>query len=122
MTSLIYLKFRISSFLLMILTSTIKQSHHVMNELRKLHKWLMVNRLSLNIDKTNHIVFHPYNKPLKHIITLKFHKKAILEKNNIKYLGVMIDSALSQHTRIENILKMSRGIGKPHISSLTPCY
>ena len=64
-------------------------------ELRKLHKWLVVNRLSLNIDKTNFIVFHPKNKPLKHIITLKFHKKAKLEKNNIKYLGVMIDSTLS---------------------------
>ena len=65
----------------------------------------MVNRLSLNIDKTNFIVFHRYNKPLKYIITLKFHKKAILEKNYIKYLGVMIDSTLSWHTRIENILK-----------------
>ena len=54
---------------------------HVMNkELRELYKWPVVNRLSLNIDKTNFIVFHPYNKPLKHIITLKFHKKAILEK------------------------------------------
>ena len=58
---------------------------HVMNkELRELHKWLVVNRLSLNIDKNNFIVFHPYNKPLKHTITLKFHKKAILEKNYIK--------------------------------------
>ena len=77
---------------------------HVMNkELRELDKWLVVNRLSLNIDKTKFIVFHPYNKPLKHIITLKFHKKAILEKNYIKYLGVMIDSTLSWHIRIKNI-------------------
>ena len=76
MTFLIYLKFCISSFLLMILTSTMKQSpeklEHVMNkELRELHKWLVVSRLSLNIDKINFIVFHPHNKPLEHIITLK---------------------------------------------------
>ena len=32
-------------------------------ELKKLHTWLIVNRLSLNIDKTNFLVFHPYNKP-----------------------------------------------------------
>ena len=29
-------------------------------ELKKLQTWLVVNRLSLNIDKTNFIVFHPY--------------------------------------------------------------
>ena len=49
-------------------------------ELKKLQTWLVVNRLTLNIDKTNFIVFHPYNKPMKHKITLKFQKKAILEK------------------------------------------
>ena len=34
-------------------------------ELKKLHSWLVVNRLSLNMDKTNFIMFHPYNKPMK---------------------------------------------------------
>ena len=71
---------------------------HVMNkELRELHKWLVVNRLSLNIDKTNFTCFT--------IEASRFHKKAILEKNYIKYLGVMIDFTLSWHTHIENILK-----------------
>ena len=37
----------------------------VNSELNKLFLWLNVNRLSLNIDKTNFIVFHPYNKPKK---------------------------------------------------------
>ena len=41
------------------------------HELKELHTWLIVNRLSLNIDKTNFVVFHPYNKPMKHNITLK---------------------------------------------------
>ena len=63
-------------------------------ELKKLHSWLAVNRLSLNMDKTKFIMFHPYNKPMKNSIAFKFHK-AILEKNYIKYLGVMIDSTLS---------------------------
>ena len=90
-------------------------------ELKKLH--LVVNRLSLNMDKTNFIMFHPYNKPMKNSITLKFHKNAILEKNYIKYLGVMIenyikylgvmiDSTLSWHIHVENISeKISRAIG-----------
>ena len=40
-------------------------------ELNKLYLWLNVNRLSLNIDKTNYKIFHPYNKPMKqHIIKI----------------------------------------------------
>ena len=64
-------------------------------ELNKLYLWLNVNRLSLNVDKTNYIIFHPYNKPVKHHITIKINKKATNEKEYIKYLGVLIDSSLS---------------------------
>ena len=34
-------------------------------ELNKLFLWLNINRLSLNIDKTNFLIFHPFNKPMK---------------------------------------------------------
>ena len=64
-------------------------------ELKKLRIWLIVNRLSLNIDKTNFVIFHPFNKPLKQKITLKMHKNAISEKDHVKYLGIMIDSTLT---------------------------
>ena len=66
----------------------------VNKELNKLYLWLNVNRLSLNIDKTNFTSFHPDNKPLKHHITIKINKKAIVEKQFIKYLGVIIDPSL----------------------------
>ena len=49
-------------------------------ELQKLYLWLNVNRLSLNIDKTNYIIFHPYNKPMKEHITIKINKNAMKEK------------------------------------------
>ena len=47
----------------------------VNKELDKLYLWLNVNRLSLNIDKTNFLIFHPYNKPLKQNVTIKINKK-----------------------------------------------
>ena len=81
-------------------------------ELIKLRTWLIVNRLSLNINKTNFVVFHPYNKPLKQSITLKINKKAILEKDHVKYLGIIIDSTLSWRIHIDNLsTKISRSIG-----------
>ena len=68
-----------------------------------------MNRLSLNIDKTNVIVFHPYNKPVKKRITIKINNKAI--KEYIKYLGVLIDSTLSWKHHVSNISKkISRSI------------
>ena len=81
-------------------------------ELRKLFTWLIVNRLSLNIDKRNFLVFHPYNKPVKQRITIKIHKNAITEKGHIKYLGVMIDATLTWKAQIEKICNtISRSIG-----------
>ena len=64
------------------------------------------------IDKTNFIVFHPYNKPVKKRITIKINNKAIIEKEYIKYLGVLIDSTLSWKHHVSNISKkISRSIG-----------
>ena len=84
----------------------------VNKELKKLYLWLNVNRLSLNIDKTNYIIFHPYNKPMKQHITIKINKKAIIEKEFIKYLGILIDSTLSWKQHISNVSKkISRAIG-----------
>ena len=72
-----------------------------------------MNRLSLNIDKTNFVIFHPFNKPLKYNVTIKINNiKAISEKRYIKYLGVLIDSTLSWKDHISNTSnKLSRAIG-----------
>ena len=79
-------------------------------ELKKL--WLRINRLSLNISKTNFVIFRPYNKKLKYITTLKIDKKVIAEKSHIKYLGIIIDSSLIWKQHLYNIsIKISRSIG-----------
>ena len=84
----------------------------VNKELEKLYLWLNVNWLSLNIDKTNSIIFHPNNKPLKQHGTIKINKKAINEKESIKYLDVLVDSSLSCKYQISNLTKkISRAIG-----------
>ena len=81
-------------------------------ELKKMYLWLNVNRLSLNIGKTNFIIFHPFNKPVKSVVTLLINKKAISEENYLKYLGVVVDSTLSWNHQISNITKkILRAIG-----------
>ena len=45
-------------------------------------------------------------------MTIKIHKKAITEKQSIKYLGILIDSTLSWKDHVTNLSKkLSRSIG-----------
>ena len=84
----------------------------VNKELQNLCLWLKVNRLALNIDKTNFLIFHSTKRMKNHNVTLKLDKKAISEQTYIKYLGVLIDSHLNWKHHIVNISKkISRGIG-----------
>lgn len=41
------------------------------------------------------IIFHPFNKPLKHKITLIFMKNNLYKNVNLKYLGTLIEKTLS---------------------------
>ena len=69
----------------------------VMNhELRHVKKWLDANELALNIDKTNFVVFHFLaKKKLVEPIILKFGRKKRSRANKVKFLGVLLDEALS---------------------------
>ena len=76
------------------------------------------NKLSLNVTKTNFIIFHPYQKHLNHDVKIKIldnrvNKYFNLEhKEYVKYLGVMIDNHLSWKHHINYVaLKISRNIG-----------
>ena len=59
-------------------------------ELKKLSLWLNLNRLALNIGKTNFVIFRE-NKPLNHNVTLIMNRKALEQKDHIKYLGILIN-------------------------------
>ena len=84
----------------------------VMNkELVKLYKWLSTNRFSLNISKTNFVIFAPNNKQKFHV-TIHINKVAIEEVQHVKYLGVLIDSQLTFNYHIDELnRKVSRAIG-----------
>ena len=84
----------------------------VMNtELEMLFEWLCINRLSLNISKTNFIIFCPINKP-KIPVTILINKEAIDETKQVKYLGILIDSQLTFKQHIGELNnKIARAIG-----------
>ena len=81
-------------------------------ELHKVRKWLESNRLALNIDKTNFILFHSAAHKLTEHIVLKIGKKKIKYENHVRFLGVLLDSNLSWTTHLNELSKkLSRTVG-----------
>ena len=88
------------------------------DELCKLYDWLIPNKLSLNIKKSNYVIFRPRQKKVKYGVNLKIFNhhtnsyKSLERKSYVKYLGVLIDENLSWKHRILHIAsKISISIG-----------
>ena len=86
--------------------------------LREVCKWLNANKLTLNIKKSNFVIFQPLQTPMTYQSTIKLFdnnsKKYILleSKDYIKYLGILIDCNLSWKQHINYIaLKISKTVG-----------
>ena len=50
-------------------------------ELQKVHIWLCSNKLSLNVNKSNFVVFHSSQKKLASTVTLTINSKKLKKKN-----------------------------------------
>ena len=79
-------------------------------ELKKLSLWFKINKMSLNIDKTNYIFFG--RKKYKTDKPILIDNSVITKVIDTKFLGVMLDSAVSWKNQIQFIVsKISRGVG-----------
>ena len=90
----------------------------VNSELKKVCEWLTVNRLSLNIRKSNYVIFHPPQKKIDREIAINVYDNntgqylSLDRKNYVKFLGVLIDSNLKWSHHINYVaLKISRIVG-----------
>ena len=78
-------------------------------ELQKLHVWFSVNRLSLNVAKTNYMLFT--NCCINSNIDIKIDDKSFDRVYSSKFLGVLIDHKLNwkEHVSLINA-KVSKTI------------
>ena len=74
-------------------------------ELNKLSTWFAANRLSLNLSKTNFMVFKPWQKRQSFEFQVSVNEQPILRVSETMFLGVFLDDNLTW---------------KPHISLLWP--
>ena len=64
-------------------------------DLKMLYKWLCASKISLNITKTEVVLFHHDNKTIDHELKLKLNGKHLSLSENVKYLGITINHNLS---------------------------
>ena len=81
-------------------------------ELEKVSHWLSANKLSLNIKKNSFVVFHCPQKKILHQVNLQISNKQLKQDNQVKYLGLILDSNLNWKSHIHELgKKISRGTG-----------
>lgn len=82
------------------------------NELSHVQNWLQANRLSLNVKKSNFVIFHPPQKKIPFKLKLYLSNNLLNQVTNIKYLGVFFDENLNWKHHVSYIgSKIKRGIG-----------
>ena len=74
----------------------------VNNELEKLDIWFRVNKLSLNVNKTNFIMF-TNKKQLRPTVYIVLNGKNIEQVSHTKFLGVIIDENLTWREQIKTV-------------------
>ena len=77
-------------------------------ELKSIDNWLTANKLSLNINKTNYIVFRTPNSKLPCQHALQLRNREIKRVVSVKFLGVIVHEHLSWKPHMEALLSKIR--------------
>jgi len=77
-------------------------------------KWTVCNKLSINLDKTNYMLFKPKKQILSSIDDMNLfchvNNHKLSRVNCVKYLGVWLDENLNWSTHIDNLIKKVRSL------------
>ena len=89
-----------------------KINKYINHDLSSLVNWLRANKISLNTNKTELIIFKSKHKILTKHLNFRISGQKITPTNSIKYLGIKLDESLSFDQHINDIsAKLSRANG-----------
>ena len=78
-------------------------------DLKNLTYWLNANRISLNVKKTELVIFKHQRKKIDSPIKIKLIRKRLYPSKSVKYLGIKIDENLNWKQHIHDIaIKLNR--------------
>ena len=81
-------------------------------DLKNISQWLKANKVSLNVKKTELIIFRQNKNPLHHSVKFKLNGKRLFPTSSVKYLGVFLDQHLYWNKELAHVItKLNQGIG-----------
>ena len=85
---------------------------HLNYDLDQLCDWLKANKIALNCDKTEMIIFRHPNKKINYDLKVKVNGKKLRLSSNVKYLGVYLDEHLNWSYHVDALAaKLTRASG-----------
>ena len=90
-----------------------KFQSNINKDLKGLYNWLLANKISLNVAKTELIFFKkPLSLPPPTTLKIKLHGSKLFHTESIKYLGIHLDNTLSGFSHCSQLIpKLRRSVG-----------
>ena len=77
--------------------------------MKNLTDWLNANKISLNVQKTELVIFKHQRKKLDGEVKIKLNRKRLYPTDFVKYLGIRIDKNLNWKHHVSDIaIKLNR--------------
>lgn len=94
-------------------TNLTEVTDHINYELHLVHEWLVINKLSVNVNKTKFMIFHHPQRKIDALIpSLKLDSEQIEYVSEFNFLGITLDEHLSWKPHVQRVAnKTSRNIG-----------
>ena len=83
------------------------------NELSCVQEWLLINKLSVNVNKTKFMIFHHPQRKIEHLVpALELNSEPLERVSEFNFLGLTLDEHISWKPHVQKIAnKISRIIG-----------
>ena len=89
---------------LLIINRSLKRLNKLLNiDLKNLINWLNVNKISLNVSKTELIIVKPKRKPLVFNMKIKLNGKRLYPTDSVRYLEIKTDGKLNWNSPVNAI-------------------
>jgi hypothetical protein len=75
------------------------------SEIKYVSTWLCANKLSLNIEKSSFVIFHPIQKKIGDSFRVILNNESLKREYKTKYLGVVIDCHLNWRDHVSHVSK-----------------